>query len=216
MSERRGLTLLELIVVIAIMGVLVGIAVPYYQDSVADARRNSMKSNLSTLRQVINQFRGDQGRGPLRVNSVAHAADGLAATVTPTSDAASELVAGPVQFLANKWQRRNNVRYLPKLPMIEDPYDGGQKPFSVATDAATFYVDANGNDVWNIDSELAWRPLNAIAANASATPTFQPGTDTALVQPSVGVTNPAHWFGSASKKLDFIDVYFVSGDGTIY
>ncbi len=212
--NRSGFSLIELIIVIAIMAVLTGVAVPYYQDSIMEARRNTLKSNLATLRQVLNQFRGDQRRGPLRITTTTHAADGLNAAVTWTDNANSELVVGPIQNVGGKWQRRTNVKYLPAFPVCEDPADGSRRAPSIATAAATYYVDVNGDNNWNIDTELAWSPLDYAAANASTTPTFRNGTDTVIVLPTSG--NAADYTGSTSKRLDIVEIYFLSNDGTVY
>lgn len=47
----RGFTLIELIVVIAIVAILVGIAVPTYQDAVRKSRRGQAKADLVELAQ---------------------------------------------------------------------------------------------------------------------------------------------------------------------
>jgi len=47
--RRRGFTLIELMVVVVIIGLLVGIAIPRYQNSKARAYLASMKSDLHNL-----------------------------------------------------------------------------------------------------------------------------------------------------------------------
>lgn len=54
--NSRGFTLIELMVVIAVVGILVGIAVPTYQDSVRKSRRGQAKADLVQLAQGMERF----------------------------------------------------------------------------------------------------------------------------------------------------------------
>ena len=62
--RRRGFTLLELIIVIAIIGILASIAVPNYMQTPVRAREAVLKTNLRTIREVIDQFHADKGGYP--------------------------------------------------------------------------------------------------------------------------------------------------------
>jgi len=63
-AARRGFTLIELLVVMAILGLLLGIALPNYQASVARARDTVLKENLRVLRASIQAYRADTGHYP--------------------------------------------------------------------------------------------------------------------------------------------------------
>ena len=52
MRARRGYTLIELIIVMAIISILVAIAVPLYQKSLLRTKESLLKNNLFTLRTV--------------------------------------------------------------------------------------------------------------------------------------------------------------------
>ena len=60
----RGFTLIELIVVMAIVALLVSIAAPRYLRSVDLAREASVRSNLQVMRQAIDQYAADRGHYP--------------------------------------------------------------------------------------------------------------------------------------------------------
>jgi general secretion pathway protein G len=63
-QRQSGFTLLELIVVIAIIGILATIAMPALKDVPTRAREAVLKTNLRTFRDVIDQHYGDKGRYP--------------------------------------------------------------------------------------------------------------------------------------------------------
>ena len=59
-----GFTLLELIVVIAIVGILAAMAVANLKQTPRRAKEAVLKTNLRTMREVIDQFYADQGLYP--------------------------------------------------------------------------------------------------------------------------------------------------------
>src|SRR5580698_5619866 len=69
-GERRGYTLIELIVVMAIISVLVSIAVPLYQKSITRTKESLLKNNLFTLRTVIDEYTFDKKKAPQRLEDL--------------------------------------------------------------------------------------------------------------------------------------------------
>jgi general secretion pathway protein G len=63
-AAQRGFTLLELIIVIAIIGILATIAMPALKDMPRRANESVLKTNLRTIRDLIDQYYGDQGHYP--------------------------------------------------------------------------------------------------------------------------------------------------------
>jgi len=59
-----GFTLIELIVVMAIVALLVSIAAPRYFRSVERAKENSLRMSLNVMRDALDQFASDKGRYP--------------------------------------------------------------------------------------------------------------------------------------------------------
>ncbi len=67
MSFRRpqaGFTLIEIIIVFALIGILVGLALPQYKTSLKKAREAVLKENLFIMRKLIDQYYTDKGKYP--------------------------------------------------------------------------------------------------------------------------------------------------------
>ena len=63
-APQRGFTLIELMVVMAIIALLSAIVVPRYVDGIERAREATLRSTLATVRDAIDQFAADRGRYP--------------------------------------------------------------------------------------------------------------------------------------------------------
>jgi general secretion pathway protein G len=63
-AAGRGFTLVEMLVVLAIVSLLVALAVPRYVDRVEDAREAVLRENLKVVRTAIDRFQADAGRYP--------------------------------------------------------------------------------------------------------------------------------------------------------
>ncbi len=72
---RKGLgfTLIELMIVISIMVILMGIAVPLYQQSLIRARESVLREDLYTLRNAIDQYTLDKQKAPQTLSDLAQA-----------------------------------------------------------------------------------------------------------------------------------------------
>jgi general secretion pathway protein G len=64
LRSRRGFTLIEMIVAMAILALLVTIAVPRYFGSLERSKDAVLLENLKVTRDVIDKFYGDNGRYP--------------------------------------------------------------------------------------------------------------------------------------------------------
>lgn len=69
MNERiknrlRGFTLIELMVVMAIISIILAIALPIYQKSIIRAKESVLHNNLFTLREMIDEYAIDKQKAP--------------------------------------------------------------------------------------------------------------------------------------------------------
>lgn len=60
----RGFTLIELMIVMAIISVLLAIAIPIYQKSIIRAKESVLRNNLFTLRNMIDEYTVDKQKAP--------------------------------------------------------------------------------------------------------------------------------------------------------
>jgi general secretion pathway protein G len=60
----RGFTLIELMVVMAIISVLLAIAIPIYQKSITRAKESVLRNNLFTIRTMIDEYTVDKQKAP--------------------------------------------------------------------------------------------------------------------------------------------------------
>lgn len=63
-KHRDGFTILELLVVMAIIGTLLSLAAPHYFRSIEKAEHAALKENLSVLRSTIDRFHADADAYP--------------------------------------------------------------------------------------------------------------------------------------------------------
>jgi len=62
--NSRGFTLIEMMVVITVIIILLGVAIPIYSQSVNLARENAFRRSLETLNQIIFQYTLDKQKPP--------------------------------------------------------------------------------------------------------------------------------------------------------
>jgi len=61
---RRGFTLIEMMIVMAIIVILIAVAVPFYQKSIQRAKETVLHSNLSAMRSAIDEYSFDKQKAP--------------------------------------------------------------------------------------------------------------------------------------------------------
>jgi general secretion pathway protein G len=59
-----GFTMVELMIVMAIIVILISIAIPQYQKSIIRAKESVLQNNLHTLREVIDEYTYDKKKAP--------------------------------------------------------------------------------------------------------------------------------------------------------
>jgi len=62
--RANGFTLIEMMIVMAIIVILIAVAVPFYQKAIMRAKETVLHSNLSALRSAIDEYGFDKQKAP--------------------------------------------------------------------------------------------------------------------------------------------------------
>jgi prepilin-type N-terminal cleavage/methylation domain-containing protein/prepilin-type processing-associated H-X9-DG protein len=127
---RRGFTLVELIVVLAIIGVLMGLLLPAVQKVRESASRIKCLNNLRQFGLALHSYHGDHSYFP----------PGLIASVDDTSDAA----ATGFTLLLPYVEQENVAR----IYSLADPWYAPSNYQAVAVNVPLFFCPSNRNTGW--------------------------------------------------------------------
>jgi general secretion pathway protein G len=61
---RRGFTLIEMMIVMAIIVILIAVAVPFYQKAIIRAKETVLHNNLFAMRSAIDEYTYDKQKAP--------------------------------------------------------------------------------------------------------------------------------------------------------
>jgi len=96
-SSPAGFTLVELLVVLAIIGTLLMIAVPRYYASVEKSKEAVLRENLFQMRDAIGKYYGDKGKYPESVEALATEKYLRKVPLDPITDSATTWIVVPPQ-----------------------------------------------------------------------------------------------------------------------
>jgi general secretion pathway protein G len=94
-NSPKGFTLIELLVVMAIIATLLTIAVPRYFHSVEKSREAVLREDLSTMRDAIDKYYGDNGQYPEALETLVDKKYLRAIPVDPITETAATWVPVP-------------------------------------------------------------------------------------------------------------------------
>lgn len=85
-SDKKGFTLIELMIVVAIIGILAAIAIPAYSDYTKKAKIGEVSNTVGALMSALNTHISEQG---------------VSAAIAPLTDAADTLgIAVPTKYIS--------------------------------------------------------------------------------------------------------------------
>jgi general secretion pathway protein G len=94
--RRGGFTLIELIVVMAIIATLLTIALPRYFGSVDRSKEVTLRQSLNVMREAIDKFNADNGRYPEKLEDLVEKRYIRAIPVDPITESVQTWVIVPV------------------------------------------------------------------------------------------------------------------------
>jgi len=134
MRKRRGFTLVELVIVIAILGILALYAVPKYQGLVEEARSSEARAQLGTVRSAIGiSYAKNHGQYPAALDGTIFA-EGAVPEVEVTKTDGSVV-------------RSNAVKAVHVPIVVGDIDDAGGWVYGVTTDKTQADVRINSKAV---------------------------------------------------------------------
>jgi general secretion pathway protein G len=94
--RRGGFTLIELIVVMAIIATLLTIALPRYFGSVERSKEVTLRQSLNVMRDAIDKFNADNGRYPEKLEDLVEKRYIRAIPLDPITESVETWVIVPV------------------------------------------------------------------------------------------------------------------------
>ena len=152
MQFRRGFTLIEMMVTLAIISVLATLVVPVAQISVQRSKEQELRLALREIRNAIDAYKraSDEGRLPRDANS-----NGYPASLQILVDGVGD----------DKHPKRQKIRFLrrlPRDPMFPDSTVEPAQTWGLRSYASDAGEPREGTDVYDVFSRSPQSGLNSI------------------------------------------------------
>jgi general secretion pathway protein G len=153
MRRSRGFTFIELMMTLAVMGVLAMIAVPMAQVAVQRDKEHELRVALVQIREALDAYKraSDQGRIALKLGE-----SGYPKTL-------GDLVEGVADQRSPTRQKLYFLRSLPRDPMYRDPMAKAEDTWRLRSYASPPDDPSEGADVFDVFSSSDKPGLNGVA-----------------------------------------------------
>jgi general secretion pathway protein G len=154
-ARERGFTFIELMMTLAIMGVLVLVAVPMAQLTVQRQREHDLRIALAQIREGIDAYKraADQGRVSVKLGE-----SGYPKTL-------DDLVQGVPDLRSPTRKNLYFMRSLPRDPLNPDPLLPAAESWGLRSYASPPDDPASGDDVFDVYSRSEKKGLNGVPYN---------------------------------------------------
>lgn len=148
----RGFTLIELVVTVAIIGVLTGAAMPLARLTVQRERESELHQSLRVLRRAIDAYKQAADAGQIRLE--------VGASGYPPNLQA--LVDGVEDIQSEKKVMMYFLRRIPRDPLFPDPTVAAADTWGVRSYASPPTDPQPGDDVFDVYSLAQGKGINGI------------------------------------------------------
>lgn len=120
---QKGFTLIELMIVVAIIGILAAIAIPAYQDYIARAQVSDGVQLLGGLKTPLSEFFSDRGVWPASLTDIGANTSGkyVSSVVRTAADATAQAITVTATF-----KSANVSRLIASSTLVLATTDGGK------------------------------------------------------------------------------------------
>jgi len=143
---QKGLTLIELMVVIAILGILTAAAMPLSRMTVKRVREMELRSDLRVLRNAIDAFKKDCIEKKISADYCKTERDNYPESL--------QLLVEPVKLAGAVDKTKKYLRRIPRDPMMPPETDWGVRAYGDAPDSTQWGGD-NVFDVYSRSDKVA-------------------------------------------------------------
>jgi len=128
-TGQQGFTLLELMVVMAVMLILAALAVPSYMASIRKAKEAVLREDLHTMRSAIDSYTADKAKAPQSLDDLVQAGYLKAIPKDPITSRTDTWITGQSESLTTVDETE---------PGIDDVHSGAQETSSEGTSYSTW------------------------------------------------------------------------------
>ncbi len=152
-SKRAGFTLIEMVVTVAIVGLLASVAIPLAEVSVKRSKEHELRVALREIRTALDAYKQavEEGRVSNSTQDSGYP-ESLQLLVDGVPDASSPDRKKRIYFL----------RHIPRDPLFDDPIRPDEETWGKRSYASSHDVPEAGDDVFDVYSLAPGTGLNGI------------------------------------------------------
>ena len=144
-SQKLGFTLVEVLIVVVIMAVLAAVVIPQFSSSTDDAKRSTAEFNLSTIRSIVQTYKGQHGGANPSHDNTAKSLPGLISKTLAngTVDAAGPYGPYLLEFPENPYTGKKDVALTTKTTLASSDVTSGGGGWLYNATTGQLFLDSN-------------------------------------------------------------------------